>query len=671
MRSILSIITSIIAGLLTIGSAQPLTEGKFTLFPRSSWSFAESTHHFDVRHYRIDLDLPMNSGAMTAHCRVELIARHDHFDTFSLHFVNLVCDSVRRDGNPCTFTTGSGRLLIDLDREFSNGESLAVDIYYRRNAGTQNRGFYYYSRGTQGIPYAICYSTTEPSDARYWFPGFDEPWDKAERGCQVNITTPDTMSGCANGTLDSVTVSGGRKTCWWTHRYPISTYLVTFAASRWARFTQWYHPAPGESVPIMNFMWPGDSSRAVNAFRNVPDMLEFFSDSSRYGPYPFAAEKYGHVVAYPFQWGGMENQTLTMVHRYWITNGNDNGIAHELSHHWWGDMVTCLDWRNIWLNEGFATYSDELFTCHQQGLNSFYTLIRSRARDYFSEESTDTHPIYAPPSGHEFDWGHSYCKGAWVQHMLRYVMGDTVWNRPGIFFSALRAYGESLKYRNASTADYQRICERITGLDLSWFFDEWVYSHGYPVYTVGWQSVPAGDSWELVIDLSQNNMSGAPAIFHMPVEVRVLFNGTDTIIRYPVSANPQRNRFRFASEPIGIEFDPNEWILDVHTVNTGIASDQAGSPLPPVPELLIRTSLTRAPVKIEYTLPRTTPLELAVFDPAGRQLTRLHHGIHGPGRFGIVWNGTDAAGRPLPAGVYLVRLSTPEAMRGARLTLLN
>jgi len=656
---------------LSSGITPPLSEGKYPLFPRTDFGFAESTHHFDVRFYRIDLDLPMNSGAMTAHCLVELIAGHDHFDTFGLHFVNLVCDSVRRSGNICTFTTGSDKLLIDLDREFNRGESLSVDIYYHRNAGTPNRGFYFYARGNQGIPHAICYSTTEPADARYWFPCFDEPWDKAERGCQVNITTPDSMSGCANGIVDSITLNAGKKTCWWTHRYPISTYLITFAASRWASFKQWFYPAPNESLPIQNFMWPEDSSRAVTAFANVVDMLQFFAAPDRYGPYPFATEKYGHVVAYPFQWGGMENQTLTMVHRYWIQRGNDNGIAHELSHHWWGDMVTCLDWRNIWLNEGFATYSDELYTWHQQGLTAFYNLIRSRAADYFSEESTDTHPIYAPPAGHEFDWGHSYCKGAWVQHMLRYVLGDTIWSRPGIFFTLLRAYGESLKYKNASTADYQRIAEQISGLDLDWFFDEWVYSYGYPVYNVGWQTTPVGDSWQLTIDLSQHNITGAPPLFHIPVEIKVLFTGKDTLLRYPVTANPQRNRFWFSQQPTAIEFDPNEWLLDVHSTTVGIALDTSPHTLPSYPQLTLSPSLTRKHLIINYTLPFSAFTTLTLLDPSGRIIKTLYQGIHLPGNYSITWHAQDQTGKKLPPGVYLLQLKTGNRQLTRKFTMVE
>jgi aminopeptidase N len=666
-NSTLLVIVILMAG---ISFAQPLTEGKFLPFEPPIYTFAESTHHFDVRHYTIDIDLPMNSRAMSGHTRVELIARHNNFDTFSLHMVNLICDSVRRENNTCTFTQSSGRLLIDLDREFANGESLAVDIFYHRNATIQNRGFFYYSRGTQGIPHAICYSTTEPADARYWFPCFDEPWDKAERGCRVNITTPDSFSGCANGVLDSVTVAGGKKTCWWTHRYPISTYLVTFAASKWANFKQWFYPAPNESLYIQNFFWPEDSSLAVNAFRNVPDMIGFFSDSLRYGPYPFATEKYGHVVAYPFQWGGMENQTLTMVHRYWIQRGNDNGIAHELSHHWWGDMVTCLDWRNIWLNEGFATYSDELYTWHQQGLAAFQSLIQNRAQDYFAEEAQDPHSIYNPPPGHEFDWGHSYCKAAWVQHMLRYVVGDTVWNAPGIFFRALRAYGDSFRYGNANTEDYRRIFERVTGLDLNWFFDEWVYSLGYPNYQIGWWAQETHDGWQVIVDLAQDNMSGAPPTFHIPVEVKITYTGGETIIRYPVTENPQRNVFTVPAQPSALEFDPNEWILEQHSVMVGLQSGPNRKPEFSRHELFLPSTPNKW-LALNYALPRTENVRLEIFTPTGRKVKTLVNGTQTAGRYRLEWHRIDDYGNRVPAGVYLIHLTAGGKRLTKKFVLMN
>jgi len=648
--------------------AQPFHDGKYVIAPTPAFMPGDSVHDFDVRFYRADLDLPMTSGAMTARVRIDLTPRRADFDTFSLHMVNLVCDSIRRDGNVCTFTAGGGLLGVDLDRSFADGESLTLDIYYHRNSGVSNRGFYWYAKGTQNIPYAICYTTTEPSDARYWMPCFDEPWDKAERGCAINVTTPDSMNACSNGLLDSTTTGGGKKTCWWSHNYAIPTYLMVFSASHWASFKQWFETSPGESAYVENYIWPSDSADAVDAFANVVDMMYFFSDTARYGPYPF--EKYGHVEAYPFPWGGMENQTMTMVHRSWIRYGSNNGIAHELSHHWWGDMVTCQDWREIWLNEGFAVYSDELYEYHLNGSSSFRNMISSRAQDYFDEEASYPRPIYDPPYPDSvFAWGHTYCKAGWVQHMLRYVEGDTVWSEPGIFFRSMRAYGDSFKYGIANTGDYKRIHEQMTGLDLDWFFDEWVYSAWYPVYSLGWHGRQNGSNWEVVLDLSQNNHSGALPVFHMPVEVRVNWSGGNATFRYDVDSSPQVNVFPVGGQPTSVTFDPNDWILDQHETHVGIAQG---------PSVLYRTALrldgpnpTAGVVRLGYELARAGQARIDIYDGSGRLARTLLEGQRPAGRYSATWDRKGNGGHTVSAGTYFCRLSTGSESRTIRLVLTD
>jgi aminopeptidase N len=665
MKNLILIAVSILA---VTAVAQPFHEGKYVIAPTPAFAFGDSSHHFDVRFYRADLNLPMTSGAMTARVRIDLTPRHAGFDTFSLHMVNLVCDSILRAGNVCTFTTPSGRLLVDLDRSFANGESLTVDIYYHRNSGVENRGFYYHARGTQGIPHAICYTTCEPADARYWMPCFDEPWDKAERGCAVSVTTPDSMSACSNGLLDSTTTAGDTKTCWWSHHSPVSTYLIVFAASRWAVISQWFHYTPSESARIQNFVWPEDSADAVSAFAHNVDMMDYFSDSALYGRYPF--EKYGMVEAYPFDWGGMENQTMTMVHQSWVQGGDDNGIAHELSHQWWGDMVTCQDWRNIWLNEGFATYSDELYTYHQRGRSAFLSQIQGRADYYFTRVASDPHPIYDPPyPDHLFDYIHSYIKGAWVQHMLRFVEADTNWAQPGIFFEALRAYGDSFKYGNANTEDYKRIHEQKTGLDLDWFFDEWVYDDWYPVYTLGWHGRQNGGNWEVVFNLSQDNDASAPPVFHMPVEVRVNWSGGNATFRYAVDSSPQVNVFPVGGQPTSVSFDPNNWILEQHNTQVSVAEG---------PSVPYRTALrlagsnpTVGPVRLAYELASAASARIDIYDGSGRLTRTLLEGQRPAGSYSIIWDRKGNDGRSVSAGAYFCRLSTGSQSRTVRLVLAD
>ena len=633
-------------------------EGKYVLFPATMPpTFGDSTHHFDVRFYNISLNLPMSNAGYTGRVQMDLTPRHGAFDTFSLNMVTLVCDSVRRAGNVCTFTTPTDRLLITLDRTFANGESLSVDIYFHKASGTEQRGFYWYPANQTNGHHQLAYTTTEPQDSRYWMPCFDEPWDKAERGCRMDVTVPDSLSDAGNGLLDSVTANTGAhtKTYWWTQRYPISTYLITLGVSKWSTTRQWFHLSPTESTYIQNYYWPEDSIDAISAFSHNVDMMDFFSDSLRYGRFPF--EKYGMVEAYPFQWGGMENQTMTTIHGYWVWYGDDNGIAHEMSHQWWGDMVTCQDWRNIWLNEGSATFSDEEYDYHENGRASFMSLIASRANDYFDEEASDPRPVYAPPIDNLFTWGHTYVKGAAVHHMLRYVEGDTNWAQPGIFYRALRAYGDTFKYGNANTDDYCRIHEQMTGLELSWFFDEWIYQMGYPTYDIGWSGRQTVDGWEVVLDVEQNNGSGFPALFHMPVEIKVNWSGGSQTFRFDVNANPQRAVFSVPAQPTGIVFDPNDWILEQHSTRVGVAEGTVPAGTVRARLETVSPSPARTSVRFGYVLPKTENASLGIYDQTGRLVRQLVASTMSSGRHSLTWDRTDARGRRVAAGVYVVRFA--------------
>ena len=616
---------------------------------------AESAHSFDVRCYQIGLKLPMTSGACTAQVRVTITSRAPALESLSLMMDSLVCDSVKRNGTALAFTRPTGLLTIMLDAPLGSGESTAIDIFYHRRTGIPNRGFFYFPRGSRS---AQCYSVAAPYDARFWFPCFDEPFDKAEQGCAISVTVPESLSVCANGLLDSVRRDSAAhtRTFSWCHRYPISTYLIVFAASNWFEYVQCYNRGLPDSVVVRSFVWVQDTTYVQYNLRNITDMLAFYCDTNRFGPYPF--ERYGHVYVTGFQYGGMENQTLTMLALYQV---NEATVSHELSHMWWGDMVTCIDYRNIWLNEGFAEYWDAQYTEHQSGHDAFLSLMDSRARSYFSEDAHNRFATYNPPLSQVYAFGTIYCKGSWIQHMLRYLENDTVLAQTGVFYRALRAYGDSFRYRGASTQDYQRIHERSTGLDLSWFVDEWLYQAGYPQYRLAWSVESVGPDFRVTTNLSQDNGSNAPAVFHMPVQIRfrrISGDTLDTLIVLPVRTSPQIDTFRLGFRPATVSFDPGKWLLGKVAV---LAIAEADIPHP-APELEISSpGLARGTIQFHCHAPATA--ELRIYDAAGREV-RTFALNRGEARIAF-----DAG--MLPAGIYVARLATRHQAVSRKITIVR
>ncbi len=621
---------------------------------------ADSSHSYDVRFYRLDLDMPMTRAGYTGHELVCIRSNVPALDTFSLDFAYMVCDSVKRAGVPQTFTTPSGLLTVDLAAPLALGDSADIDIFFRRDSTAQQVGYFYCRPPTRIYAHAMTCGC--PRDNHGWFPCYDHPSDKAERGIMTNLTVPDTFQTSANGLLDSVTVSFGKRTYWWRHPYPIATYLMTFSASRFVSWSDTVVCQNGDTVPIIHFLWPQDSAPSRTGFQNLPDMIEYYSDTLRYGPYPF--ERFGFIPGYyGFPWGGMEHQTTVMLHTSYIPGGSDVTQSHELSHMWWGDMITHVGYADVWLNEGFATYAECEYMGHQQGRASFNNLIRARGSSYISRDRQMRFPIYNPPWSQIYDYGHSYCKGAWVEHMLRYVEGDTAWEQPGVFYRALRAYRDSFPYGTVSTDDYQRINEQLTGLDLDWFFSEWVYQAGYPKHHLSWQNEPAGDSFRVITTLAQSNGAQAPDFFRIPLPVRVACPGSDTMVTIRPAANPEVDTFVVAACPESLVVDPDNWVLDSCYI-TGIAEEKGSGTRGPGPgNVNIEQNPSRGAVRFSVWGIPESGSRLTITDASGRVVRVLS--AYGVGReaCGVTWDRLDATGRAVPPGVYFCRLNLPNSRR--------
>lgn len=367
-----------------------------------------------------------------------------------------------------------------------------------------------YETHHDGTPVIATLST--PFVAHYWYPCKDTPSDKAD-SVWVDITIPDRVSSAgnsfvavSNGMLKQVVSVNGKKRFEWRHRYPVVSYYVMMAISDYEKLEDEV-TINDIVVPLDYYVFPQDIVSQQAGVQQMPSVLTHFSEL--FGPYPFRNEKYGMTqLGY---YGAIENQTNTIINsmdfNWFITS------VHELAHMWFGDMITCDDWRHGWINEGLATYSEALWAEYAGGATAYNQTMA--ANEYFNggtlilPESTDTFFVFQPII---------YRKGAFVLHMLRNVMGKEP------FLTALKQYAtkEELMYSSANTSDLKSAFEVVYGESLDWFFDQWVYDSFYPILHFNFKNVIAEDKVLVALQQVQGLMNRRE-LFVAPVTLRLIY----------------------------------------------------------------------------------------------------------------------------------------------------
>lgn len=625
--------------------------------PRPDCRFqrAESTHSFNVLKYELDLNVPMTERSIQGINNIFCRSREDGLNTAVLHSHTLTIDSILVDGTAATYATSGESLIINLPYTYNTDDSFNIHIGYHGSwsVTSYQAGFVYYPENyNSNTLHSIAYTLGEPWDGRTWMPCYDEPYDKADYGCVIAVTVPDTFIVCANGELINVTNNPDTTITYvWEESYPIATYLMHFGASRFSVWSDWFVPTSGDSVEIRHFVWPEDSAQAVSALSDVVVSMALLD--SMYGPYPF--DRYGHDVVYPYAWGGMEHQENTTMHRNVISgsHGWKRIIAHELAHQWWGDMVTCVDFRDIWLNEGCATYSDANYDWYTMGLSYFISTMQSRAQDYFAADASWRHPLYDPPPGQMFNWGYTYCKASWIMHMLRFLDQNS-------FFTAMQAYRDSLDYGTASTEDLRMVFSSVYGTDLTWFFDEWVFDQGYPEYDVFWYCTPSGGNYLTNINIYQTQTS-APAIFHIPVQILLHTTSSDTLVNIAINNSPEHAEFTTSDSVTSIEFDPDYWLLKKYQIYYGIEEYVDNNPV--YNNFFFSSNPTQKP-EIRFVTNQTGKVSLTLYDISGRICATVYQAIIKPGHYSVRVD-------HLPAGVYFCKMETPVNERVKKLVVIK
>ena len=560
-----------------------------------------NTNNYDVKYHRLELNIdpaqPDISGDVTTYYEAKDDMSQITFELMN----NMTVSQVEHHGNTLVFTQNSNdEVVITLPEVLNTGVLDSLTISYSGTPLTS--GFGYFEQTTHnGVP--IVWTLSEPYGAKNWWPCKQDLIDKID-SIDVYLNTPrfyvplnDEYVAVSNGLEQSQTIVGSNKITHFKHRYPIPAYLVAVAVTNYEVYS---HTVPNNGNPfeIVNYVYPEDLSYAQSATPVTVSIMELYSNL--FEEYPFANEKYGHAQC-GFG-GGMEHTTVSFIGGFSRTL-----IAHELAHQWFGDKVTCGSWKDIWLNEGFATYLEGMVTENFDGEDLFTNWKQSKVNNitslpYGSVYLSDADTLSV---SRIFSSRLSYNKGAMVLHMLRKKVGETA------FFQGMQNYLDApeLAYNFAKVEDYKSAMETASGQDLTEFFNDWLYNEGYPSYEVHWNQIGS----QVNIQVLQTQSDPSVSFFEAPVPIRIV--GTLGEVEDVLLDNISNGQY--FSEAVGfivdhLEFDPNvDLISKNNTVLLSTDENMLESAIKLYPNPISATLFLSVPEDVEVS-------EIQVFNTVGQ-----------------------------------------------------
>ncbi|HEX4494450.1 MAG TPA: M1 family aminopeptidase [Thermoanaerobaculia bacterium] len=517
------------------------------------------TRQYHLQSLRLDLTFDWDARSVEGTATNTLTPLLPGVDVLVFNAAGLDVHKVRVNGaeRPFALDPQAQTLTVKLDHGYGPADSLEVMIDYSAHP---KAGLYFVGPDA-GYPKKAkqIYSQGESDLNRFWFPSWDYPNDRATTEMIATVKKP--LSVVGNGRLLEVTDRpGGWRRYHWKMEIPHATYLVSVAIGDFTRVTdEW------RGIPVEYDVPPGvDEATARRSFGATPKILEFFSQATGH-PYPYP--KYAQSAVVDYMWGGMENisattQTATTLHDARADNDSSSEglVAHETAHQWFGDFLTCEDWSNAWLNEGFADYFTALYMRSAHGEDDFAAEIDDLRRAYLREARDYRRPIvekrYADPID-MFD-RHTYAKGALVLHMIHHLLGDEGWAK------GVHAYVERYAAQTVTTADLQDTLEKTTGVALGPIFDGYVYGAGHPELKVKWDYRP--DTHQVHLEIRQVQKLGAQVgLFAFPLDIALVGeHGEHETTRrtLPVAARDFQDLYLDSPErPRTVVLDPEGWLL--------------------------------------------------------------------------------------------------------------
>lgn len=506
---------------------------------------------YDVKFHHLTLNVTKDTNFVEGNVRTIARVVSPMLDTFVFELQStMLIDSIKIADTLLNYQRIANDVYAVLPNTYSNGSDIEVVIYYKgytSGAGSSALGDGYTNGRSNRWGNKVAWSLSQPFSAAEWFPCKQDLTDKIDSTYFYATCDTPSMSG-SNGLLQAVVpMPGGKRQFQWINIHPIDYYLISVSTANYIEYSSYAHPEGSDSVLFQNYIY--NNPLTLPTFKGLIDTtaltLDYFS--TLFGPYPFAHQKYGHCIA-PIS-GGMEHQTMTS--QGFFEFGID---AHELGHQWFGDNVTCGTWKDIWVNEGFASYCEYLayehfFPTEESALMlGVHTRVMSFPNgSVWFLDSTNVNRIFSSRL--------TYDKGSAIIHTLRFII-----NNDSLFFLGLKNYQNTYKNSTATSIDFKNIMQTVSGVNLNDWMNQWFYGEGFPTYSLRWNQVAN----KIYFHVTHTTSTTVTTTFKNPLEIKFYSSTTDTTVRLDINSNDE---YFIIDLPTGftndnIEIDPNNWILN-------------------------------------------------------------------------------------------------------------
>lgn len=507
---------------------------------------------FDVQHYVMRSSFDRASKVYFGDNTIQLKPLKNNFNTVVLDATGMQFDSVKLEpaGTNLKYTQAGEKLTVTLDKAYSMSDLISIRFKY---SAKPKKGIYFVEANENHS--SQIWTQGEPEEAHHWLPSYDFPDDKATT--EHYMTIPKDEIAIGNGELLSTTENpDGTKTYHYKMPVPHSVYLISFVIGKYVKVEDKY-----KNIPLGYYVYPGQEELAKKAYSRTADMMRVFEELTGVA-YPY--NKYDQTMVASFNFGGMENITATTMADTEIFGAFYRPelvmdlVSHELAHSWFGNLVTCKNWSELWLNEGFASFLEAAYREKAFGRANYLEKIGDDARSAmaFDMVSGNRHGLFnttAKPDDSLFDTT-TYQKGSAVVHTLRETVGDVN------FWKGINIYLNRHKLETVETPDLKRAMEEASGKDLTWFFNQWVYKGGFPQLTVRQSYTARNKKLSLTVTQIQKADMVTPVVFNLPMEVEVQTAAGIKTELLNITKRTQVFTIQLKAKPTRVRFDKDEKI---------------------------------------------------------------------------------------------------------------